>query len=47
METNQTTDVVQKKNKAKQLWDYFTTYEKIWFFSNDIVRVTNFKRQRN
>lgn len=22
-----------KKSKARQLWDYFTTYEKIWFFS--------------
>lgn len=33
------TENVKKDNKLKQLWNYFTTYEKVWFFTISIVAV--------
>lgn len=32
-----TTQTKENKNKLVQLWNYFTTYEKVWFFSITIL----------
>ena len=35
----QTKIIEKKENKLKKLWNYFSTYEKVWFFSITILAV--------
>ena len=35
----QTKIIKKKENKLKKLWNYFSTYEKVWFFSITILAV--------